>query len=325
MVNAVEQTPTGYDIIGDVHGCYDALTALLDKLGYQYRSGRYRHTERKAVFLGDLLDRGPKIRETLHLVYNMVSSGDAYMVLGNHELNVIKFHTRSRDSTRGYLRERNDRHTDQIKETLDQFSGFEDELDSFINWFATLPLFLNFDNFRVAHACWDQQLIDQYYKQYRSATINEDVLHRSMDTKSTEFRLINRLTRGTNMLLPDNEVIQGSDGLKRRSFRTKFWLKNPQTYGEVIFQPDPLPRKLIEKNLTQEDRQKLVYYSASEKPLFVGHYWRRGAPELIRSNIACLDYSAVYGGKLVAYQRHEAGALDPGNFVCVDVEHDKPK
>ncbi len=318
----VEKASMGYDIIGDVHGCYDALTELLEKLGYRFQQGSYRHPQRKAVFLGDLVDRGPKIRETLQLVYEMVSRGDAWVVLGNHELNVIKFHTESRESGKGYLRERNQRHASQIKETLDQFADYQDELAYFIDWFKTLPLFLSFDDFRVAHACWDQPLIEEYLGRYQSPQINEDVLHRSMDLSSTEFRLVNRLTRGTSMLLPDNASIQGSDGLQRRNFRTKFWLENPGTYGEVIFQPDPLPHRIHDRRLSDEDRQRLVYYSESEPPLFVGHYWRHGTPDLISQNIACLDYSAVYGGKLVAYQMNGPGQLDAENFVHVE-QHSK--
>jgi len=45
------------------------------------------------VFVGDFIDRGPKIRETLHLVRDMVESGNALSVMGNHEFNAISFHT----------------------------------------------------------------------------------------------------------------------------------------------------------------------------------------------------------------------------------------
>ena len=52
--------------------------------------------------------------------------------------------------------------------------------------------------------------------------------------------------------------------------------------------------------------------------LFVGHYWRQGLPSLIRPNLACLDYSAVNGGKLVAYRLGQEHHLLPNNFVWVD-------
>ena len=57
-----------YDIIGDIHGHADALERLLQKLGYTRKFGIYSHAEkRKVVFVGDFIDRGPKIRETFTL------------------------------------------------------------------------------------------------------------------------------------------------------------------------------------------------------------------------------------------------------------------
>ncbi|MBP6235158.1 MAG: metallophosphoesterase [Saprospiraceae bacterium] len=65
------------DFIGDIHGHASKLELLLRKLGYELKSGTYNHTERKLLFIGDYIDRGPQIRETLHLVRNMVENGIA--------------------------------------------------------------------------------------------------------------------------------------------------------------------------------------------------------------------------------------------------------
>jgi len=92
-----------FDIIGDVHGCCDELEALLNQLGYEatpaisgessFWSGAvYRHPEgRKAVFLGDLVDRGERILDSLKLARNMVVSGTALCVPGNHENKLWRF------------------------------------------------------------------------------------------------------------------------------------------------------------------------------------------------------------------------------------------
>ena len=76
-----------FDIIGDVHGCFDELTELLDKLGYEPgEDGIYRHAcGRRAVFVGDLCDRGPKNVDVLRLVMGMVRGGTAFCVPGNHD------------------------------------------------------------------------------------------------------------------------------------------------------------------------------------------------------------------------------------------------
>lgn len=74
-----------YDIIGDIHGHASVLEKLLNRLGYSKQKGTYRHPERKVVFVGDYIDRGPEIPETLRLVHGMVKAGQAIALMGNHE------------------------------------------------------------------------------------------------------------------------------------------------------------------------------------------------------------------------------------------------
>ncbi len=81
-----------FDIIGDVHGCGDELEQLLAKLGYaRDETGTYRHAERTAIFVGDLVDRGPRVADVLDIVQSMVSSGAALCVRGNHDDKVLRF------------------------------------------------------------------------------------------------------------------------------------------------------------------------------------------------------------------------------------------
>ena len=82
-----------FDIIGDVHGCYDELVSLLGKLGYEVAedgSGAVHRDGRRVVFLGDLVDRGPNTPGVLRLVMGMVASGRALCVPGNHEIKLIR-------------------------------------------------------------------------------------------------------------------------------------------------------------------------------------------------------------------------------------------
>jgi protein phosphatase len=84
-----------FDVIGDVHGCFAELSALLDRLGYEEtpldgRTVRRHPGGRRAIFLGDLVDRGPAIVETLRLVMEMVSAGSALCVPGNHEMKLLR-------------------------------------------------------------------------------------------------------------------------------------------------------------------------------------------------------------------------------------------
>lgn len=88
-----EQGP--FDIIGDVHGCLDELRDLLSQLGYEVANadGAFRVTPppgRKAIFVGDLVDRGPAIPGVLRLVMNMVETGSALCVPGNHDMKLVR-------------------------------------------------------------------------------------------------------------------------------------------------------------------------------------------------------------------------------------------
>lgn len=82
-----------FDIIGDVHGCFDELVLLLTRLGYTVASADTQVTPppgRKVVFLGDLVDRGPKIPQVLRLVMGMVAAGTALCVPGNHDVKLMR-------------------------------------------------------------------------------------------------------------------------------------------------------------------------------------------------------------------------------------------
>lgn len=80
-----------FDIIGDVHGCYDELLALLGELGYHIDGQLVTPPDgRKAIFLGDLVDRGPKIPQVLKLVMSMVEAGIALCVPGNHDIKLMR-------------------------------------------------------------------------------------------------------------------------------------------------------------------------------------------------------------------------------------------
>ncbi|MFO8043960.1 MAG: metallophosphoesterase, partial [Alkalispirochaeta sp.] len=63
-----------FDVIGDIHGHAAALEQLLRRLGYQYRYGTWRYpgAGRRAVFVGDFIDRGPAIRDTVDIVRRML-------------------------------------------------------------------------------------------------------------------------------------------------------------------------------------------------------------------------------------------------------------
>ncbi len=81
-----------FDIIGDVHGCRAELEALLAQLGYHPEAeAGFRHPEdRRAVFVGDYVDRGPDSPGVLRLVMQMAAAGAAYALPGNHDVKLMR-------------------------------------------------------------------------------------------------------------------------------------------------------------------------------------------------------------------------------------------
>ncbi len=310
----------GYDIIGDVHGCADALQLLLEQMGYQKTNGIWQHKTRIAVFLGDLLDRGSQIRQTLAIVRDMAEAGFAHCVMGNHEYYALAWHLPAPASSgQLFVREHNSRHAGLWQQTAEQFAAYPQEWQEYLDWFAQLPLFLEGDNFRVVHACWDSRLINLLKQEFGSGKVSRDFIRQSAMADSFSFLVMNRLLRGINVPLPDGMVLLGQDGLQRQSFRAKFWREQQEakTFADLVFQPDPIPQKLAQQPLPKGFLEQFHQYDASQPNLFVGHYWRKGKPELILPNLACLDYSAVNGGKLVAYRYDQEQRLDANKFVWV--------
>ena len=315
----------GYDLIGDVHGCAQSLERLLQLLNYQKIGGVYRHPDRQVIFLGDIVDRGPRIREALHIVREMVEQGSAQMILGNHELNAITYSTPSGVAGE-YLRAHTPANMRQIAETLEQFANHSQEWQSFLRWFVELPLFLEIQHpqthqiFRAVHACWDQRLIDIHRASYGDGHIDWQFIVRSVQKGSLEAITKQRLTGGVDLPLPEGETMVSADGYVRRAFRTKFWEHAVQTYGQLLFQPDPIPEHVAKAEVSPEHRAQMVSYDSSQPPLFIGHYWLKGHPLPLATNLACLDYSAVKYGRLVAYRMDGEAQLQPEKFVWVYVD-----
>ena len=74
---SIEELRGRFDVIGDVHGCFDELVELLGRMGYADTDGVFRHATRRAVFLGDLADRGPRSLPCVELVMRMHEAGAA--------------------------------------------------------------------------------------------------------------------------------------------------------------------------------------------------------------------------------------------------------
>ncbi len=284
-----------YDIIGDIHGHAALLKRLLSRMGYQRLHGRwgFPRRERVAVFVGDYIDRGPDIVETVRLVREMVDAGTALAVMGNHEFNAIGWHTEGAD---GFpLRAHTASHFAQHQKTLAAYAGRQKQLDSDIRWMRSLPLYMENADIRVVHATWDNHLVHRLKERFgdspQAPLEDERFLLSSFVRPTEEHETAEILLKGREIPLPLGTSYYDKDGNRRRTTRIRWWVTE-----------------------TTEDT------TTTETPVFVGHYWLTGNPEPLAPRIACLDYSVARGGLLCAYRYDGKLPLRADHFVCVGPE-----
>ena len=317
-----------YDIIGDIHGHAAALKALLSGLGYRENQGAWSHPDKQAIFVGDFIDRGPKQLETVDIVRRMVDSGSAQAVMGNHEFNAIAWFLPDPEQPGEYLRPHHSpRYGDK---NFKQHEAFLNEArdtprhKEVIDWFLTLPLWLDLDAIRVVHACWHQPIIDYLAPQLACGNrLSADLMveatrepadEAEKDTPDTTiFKAVEALTKGIEIPLPDPHYFVDKDGHKRHRVRTSWWDCDAASYRQAAMldgtSRDALPGEPIPAHVR-------IGHDGG-KPLFIGHYWKSGKPDLLSDKVACVDYSIAKGGKLVAYRWDGESVLDRSHFYWV--------
>lgn len=346
----------GYDIIGDVHGHAATLETLLNQLGYENSRGFYRHETRKAVFLGDLIDRGRENFKTLALVKAMTDNGEAQMVLGNHEFNALCFHTRS--AAGEFLRPHVPKNINQHRAVLDEIETYgEAQWRDYLEWFRMLPLFLaiprnnvpgkkplsfsplsNTDSpggsgrrpggFRVVHACWDRRSVEFItHSPIRDGAgrLTDAFLEQASTVDTAMFEAVEILLKGKEVWLPREILgLHDKDGHLRRKLRVKWWMSPADraavTHYHQIARTDKQNLEILSHVPLPEAILKEFRGDDGfdgETPAFVGHYWFTGEPRLLSKRVACLDYSVARGGQLVCYRWDGERDLDPAKFAGV--------
>jgi Calcineurin-like phosphoesterase len=288
-----------FDVIGDVHGQHEKLVRLLSHLGYSDASGTWQHRSRTAIFVGDLVDRGPKQLETIQLVQSMVQKGSAQCVMGNHEFNAIAWVTPDCDRPGKYLRDRDKRgNREQHAAFLEVVEGtpLHQEIT---NWFRTLPLWLEFGDLRIVHACWHQPEMDRLSPLMGpNNTLTDELIRLGSRPDHWAFRAIETICKGPEVELPPGVSIKDKSGKARHEVRVRWWLEDLSTYAKAAIGPPEDLGKIPDAPMPPSWRN--LRYSGP--PVLFGHYWFSGTPQVIAPRFACLDYSAAFDGPLVAYR-----------------------
>ena len=303
-----------YDVIGDLHGHALALESLLERMGYAESGGTFSHPERTAVFVGDFVDRGPRIRETVGIVRRMIESGAALAVMGNHEYNSICFNRQRSEESHRWLRARTDKHLYQHIETLYQFRNHREEWRSHLEWFYLLPLYLDLKAIRIVHAAWDPPSLD-VLSSYSSSgnSLTEELLDVATRRGSRAFCAIQNVLKGVEVELPQSHMFIDKDGNERKDMRVRWWIDAARrTYRELAIPSRP---EVNAASVSEADAARIPGYR-DRVPVFIGHYWLDDStPAILSSYVACLDYSVARGGYLAAYRWQGERELRNEHFV----------
>ncbi|HEY0872437.1 MAG TPA: hypothetical protein VGD94_03110, partial [Vicinamibacterales bacterium] len=192
-----------------------------------------------------------------------------------------------------------------------------------IDWFLTLPLWLDLPGLRVVHACWHTPFLSWleprlHYRRFLTrelmpaAVVEPEDEAEKDNATPTIFKAVEALTKGIEVPLPNGHSFLDKDGHRRTRVRVRWWDPGATTYRTAAM-------------LTPEERAGLpddlipphARLAHAGKPVIFGHYWLTGAITLPSSQAACVDYSAGKGGPLVAYRFDGEQELSPEKFVWV--------
>ena len=303
-----------YDIIGDVHGYASVLKKLLLQIGYIKTENGYSHSSRKAIFVGDFVNRGPEIRKTIRIVRKMVENGNALAIIGNHEINAITYYIKDKDGLP--LIKSPGKNFLSLYKTINQFSEYEDEWKSHRKWMGELPLYLDLGEIRIVHACWSDTAIEQI-KSAESEGKSRDSIFRKVykKPKSPVSKSVQILTKGIDFKMPGDLKIINNKGVSPQSFRMRWWeIPEGKTFEELSFESKfTLPGYEIPKQIVPQ----IEPYPENAPIVFFGHYCRHDGPHIVKPNLCCVD-SCIAGTKiLTAYRWNGEKQLDLNNHIQV--------
>ncbi len=278
-----------YDIIGDIHGRAQELEDVLAQLGYVDGPHGYAHPDgRKAVFLGDFIDRGTGHKSVLTIVREMVENGQAQAIMGNHEFNAICFATEVGDGE--YARKHTERNVSQHQLFLNEYPLGSPEHDDVIEFFKSLPVYIDFGAFRVIHACWDDDKLDtiEPYLDANARFDEKTYAHYGAKLQPL-FDAVDSVLKSPEFDLPDGVSFQDMHGISRTKTRVLWWRDPALNVSERLDMRFSVNEE--QKDIIDGHEGLRSTFMRAAVPTFIGHYalTYEGKPEFTDS-VAVLDY-----------------------------------
>jgi hypothetical protein len=299
---------TTTDIIPDIHGQLEKLLFALRRLGWRRTAAGWVHPDpgRRILFLGDFIDRGPDNAGVLRTVRELMDTDKADAVMGNHELNAVLFHSVHPEDGLP-LRPHMEKNIRQHRAFLNEFDLGAPDTREVIAWMASLPLFIDTGEFRAVHASWTASAIGRLTELTENGVLSEEHFVRSAgrDEADEVFRIVETTTKGPEARLPAGCGVSDKEGVLRTNVRMKWWVDRADKWRDIAISVpnmEELPEGAPEGGFDYES------YPQEEKPVFFGHYWLQGTPEVQARNVLCLDYSAGLDGPLASYE-HRSGDM----------------
>jgi protein phosphatase len=298
--NDLKRLPGPFDIIGDIHGCFDELHALLIKLGYEISqvNGSYvvQHAEgRTAVFLGDLVDRGPKTPEVMKLVMSMTESGIALTVPGNHDTKLMrKLNGRDVQITHGLA--------ESLQQLEHEAPEFRERVAAFVYGLVSHYV-LDDGRLVVAHAGLKEELQGR-----GSGRVRDFALYGETSGETDEFGLPVRYNwaaeyRGRAMVVYGHTPVAEPE-----------WLNNTICVDTgCVFGGKLTALRYPEKELVSVTAQQAYY--APSKPFLPEH---ETAPSLSAQQVHddVLDIEDVSGKRIISTRLHRTVTIREENGVA---------
>lgn len=291
------------DLIGDVHGEWDCLDQLREALGYD--AGGRHPDGRQLVFVGDLGDRGHDSPAVIHWVRQLVQSGRAQCVLGNHELNVLRGEERAENA---WLRDHHGPPRSGAYRSCRHATAAE--RDAFVAFFDTLPLALHRADLRVVHAEWNSAAVEHlrdFGGTAREAFDHfEDQARHELQQNGTAQRAADELARYAALLGHADAHVPLLAHVARQDCH--FQQHNPVrvlTSGHE----EPAEQPFFSSGKWRMARRVDWWLGYDEAtPVVVGHYWRMHRGVRARGS---------HGSPFDKYS-HDAWVGRRGNVFCVD-------
>ena len=262
------------------------------------------------MFVGDLNDKGPSSSTVVDRVRAWVQSGRAHAVMGNHELNALAWNVRGEDGRwlRPHTKPNRRHHETHLAEAKQNPWRYAEHLE----FFRTLPLYLDLGDIRVVHACWDDHSIrDLPAEPLTDATLRRmhtpgDPLHAATETA----------LKGPGIKLPKHLRYRDAAGKPRSHARMKWWEPAGATLADLALLKAKPPREEWKRMKAKRPKHRVLY--TSDTPVFFGHYHLTGKPKPTSQNAICTDWGAGSGRRLAAY-RWSGGEARAEDFTSLRV------